>query len=486
MLSKSQYTKFLYCQKRFWLYKNKYNEQTAPSDFAKHLFNQGKEVGVYAYKYFPKGVLVEDAWQNSPAALNKTKELLKTQNYIYEAAFQYNNLIVFVDILEKNKDGSYNIIEVKSSTEVEDLHYEDLAVQKYVLENCGLKIHACYLMHLNSQYIKTTDEIDIKELFVLEDLTPDLKPCLDIEETLKQMELLAKEEEPKLGIMAKTKCNNCEFFDYCWADLPKFSIYSIPRLGLAGNKLRDEGILDSRQVPPNYFSSETKNRWVEVFKTGKPYVNSGAISTWLNNLKYPLYYFDFETINFAIPYFKNSRPYEHIAFQFSLHIQKEPHGALEHKEFLFEGKEDPRYACIEAIKKYIGPVGSIIAHYATFEKDRIKDLSKMPIPQEDRDFLLSLINRFEDTCEVFSRYYFHPDFKGSASIKKVLPVVCPKLTYEGMKVANGGDAMAAFMLLYFDKLPADKAKELRKNLLAYCCLDTLAMVKLIDFLYTCV
>ncbi len=486
MLSKSQYVKFLYCQKRFWLYKNKYNEQTAPSDFAKHLFSQGKEVGVYAYKYFPKGVLVENAWQNPPAALAKTKELLKTQNYIYEAAFQYNNLIVFVDILEKNKDGSYNIIEVKSSTKVEDIHYEDVAVQKYVLENCGLKIHACYLMHLNSQYIKTTDEVDIKELFVLEDLTPDLKPCLTIEEILRQMETLAKEEEPKLGIMAKTKCNNCEFFDYCWSDLPKYSIYSIPRLGLAGDKLRDENILDSRQVPPKYFSSETKNRWVEVFKTGKPYVNSGAISAWLNNLKYPLYYFDFETINFAIPHFKYSRPYEHIAFQFSLHIQREPHGALEHKEFLFEGKEDPRYGCIEAIKKYIGPVGSIIAHYATFEKDKLKDLAKMPIAQEDKDFLLSLINRFEDTCEVFSRYYFHPDFKGSASIKKVLPVVCPELTYEGMEVANGGDAMAAFMLLYFDKLPADKAKELRKNLLDYCCLDTLAMAKLIDFLYTCV
>ena len=138
------------------------------------------------------------------------------------------------------------------------------------------------------------------------------------------------------------------------------------------------------------------------------------------------------------------------------------------------------------MKKFIGPEGSIIAQYDTFEKTRIKELADLPIPPDDRDFLLSLLNRFEDTCDVFSKYYFHPDFGGSASIKKVLPVVCPSMTYEGMPVAHGGDAMNAFMLLYFDKLPQDEAKKLRTDLLAYCCQDTLAMVKLVDFLYTCV
>ena len=483
MFSKSQYIKFLNCPKQFWLYKNKYNEQTAPSDFQQHLFDQGKEVGAYAYKYFPKGVLVENGWQNPQNALKKTQELLATQNYIYEAAFEYNNLIVFVDILDKNTDGSYNIIEVKSGTGLADSYYDDLSVQKYVLSNCGLKIHACYLMHLNNKYIKTTDEINVKELFVLEDLSVDLKPFSEIEENLKQMEILAKAEEPKNILKVKKICDNCSFKDYCWADLPEISIFNIPRIGMKAEKLQEEGILDARQIPPNYFGNFNQNKWVEVFKTGKPYVNNVAISAWLNNLQYPLYYFDFETINFAVPHFKNTHPYEHIAFQFSLHIQKEPHGALEHKEFLFEGKDDPRYACIEAIKKFIGPEGSIIAHYATFEKDRIKELAGLPIPQKDKDFLLSLPDRFEDTCEVFSKYYFHPDFKGSASIKKVLPVVCPGLTYEGMAVAHGGDAMTAFMLLYFDKLPAEESKQLRKDLLAYCCQDTFAMVKLIDFLY---
>ncbi len=297
------------------------------------------------------------------------------------------------------------------------------------------------------------------------------------------MAILAKEQEPQNVLKVKGTCDNCSFKDYCWADMPKISIFNIPRIGMKAEMLQEEGILDAKQIPPSSLGNFNQDKWVEVFKTGKPYINKEAIIAWLNNLKYPLYYFDFETINFAIPKFINSRPYSHIAFQFSLHIQQKPHGPLEHKEFLFEGKEDPRYACIEAIKQFIGPEGSIIAHYATFEKDRIKELAELQISQKDKDFLLSLLDRFEDTCEVFSKYYFHPDFKGSASIKKVLPVVCPGLTYEGMVVAHGGDAMTAFMLLYFDKLPAEEAKQLRKDLLAYCCQDTFAMVKLIDFLY---
>ncbi len=292
--------------------------------------------------------------------------------------------------------------------------------------------------------------------------------------------------EPQNVLKVKGTCDKCPFQNYCWADLPKLSIFNIPRIGMKAEMLQEEGILDVKQIPPNYFTNFTQSKWVEVFKTGKPYVNSKAISTWLTNLKYPFYYFDFEKINFAIPMFKNSKPYLHIAFQFSLHIQEKPHGPLTHKEFLFEGKADPRYACIEAIKKFIGPSGSIIAHYATFEKTRIKELAALPIPTQDRDFLLSLLDRFEDTCDVFSKYYFHPDFGGSASIKKVLPVVCPTMTYADMPVANGGDAMNAFMLLYFDKLPQDEAKKLRTDLLAYCYQDTLATVKLVDFLYTCV
>lgn len=486
MFSKSQYIKFLNCPKQFWLYKNKYNEQTAPSDFAQHLFDQGKEVGIYAYKYFPQGVLVENGWQNPQEALKKTQELLPKHDYIYEAAFEYNNLIVFVDILEKNKDGSYNIIEVKSGTKVEGTHYDDLSVQKYVLDNCGLKIHACYLMHLNSDYVKTTEEINIKELFVLEDLTHKLKPYTEIEENLKKMTVLAKEEEPQNVFKVKKICDNCSFKDYCWADMPKISIFNIPRIGMKAEMLQEEGILDAKQIPPGYLTSATQSKWVEVFKTDKPYINKESISAWLNNLKYPLYYFDFETINFAVPYFKNTHPYEHIAFQFSLHIQQKPHGPLEHKEFLFEGKQDPRYDCIEAIKKFIDPKGSIIAHNAKYEKDIIEKLATLDISEKDKDFLLSLRERLEDTCEVFSKYYFHPDFKGSASIKKVLPVVCPGLTYEDMPVGNGGDAMSAFMLLYFDKLPKEEAQKLRKDLLAYCCQDTFAMVKLVDFLYGCV
>lgn len=236
-----------------------------------------------------------------------------------------------------------------------------------------------------------------------------------------------------------------------------------------------------KDLPPNSFDNENYNHWVEVYRTGKPYINHAAISQWLNRLEYPLYYLDFETAQPVVPLWKYSRPYQQIAFQFSLHIQEKPNGKFIHKEYLFEGKDDPRYACVKALLEYIGPTGTLIAHNASFEKTRIKEMAAdLPLEQEQKDDLLKMTTRFMDTRDVFRADYLHPQMHGSSSIKKVLPSLVPEMTYEGMAVANGGEAMNAFDVLYFDCLPADKAAQLRKDLLAYCKQDTWAMVKLVE------
>ncbi len=106
----------------------------------------------------------------------------------------------------------------------------------------------------------------------------------------------------------------------------------------------------------------------------------------------------------------------------------------------------------------------------------------LPIPQEQKDALLRMSERFMDTETPFKQDYLHPNMHGSSSIKKVLPSLVPEMTYEGMPVANGGDAMNAFDELYFGNLSEDAARQLRRDLLAYCKQDTWAMVKLVDAL----
>ena len=126
------------------------------------------------------------------------------------------------------------------------------------------------------------------------------------------------------------------------------------------------------------------------------------------------------------------------------------------------------------------PSGSIVAYNQSFEIGRIRELAAFAPEHEEE--LLSLTERFVDLIVPFRRLgYYHPDFNGSFSIKSVLPAMFPndeELDYRKLgTVQNGGDAMETFARLHRLKDPS-KREAIRKDLLAYCRLDTLAMVRI--------
>ena len=481
-LSKSQYTKYRSCPKKLWLYRNKKEVWASPTPEAQKNFDRGYLVGELAWKRFPGGVLVKDGHQNPQEAIKRTQELIaQGVPAIYEAAFAYNGILVFVDILEKTPTG-WNLIEVKSSgRNIKAIYVDDISIQRYVLAHCGVTPEHCFLMHFNSDYFMTTDAPDLKQLFLLTPMDSELSSDEDIEENLKKIEELLCGPEPTVELN-KTGCGGCECHDYCWKDIPEGSVFEL----MTSKKAREyisKGIMCIADLPPNSLKNGTSNHWIDVYRTQKPYINRQAVAQWLSKLVYPLYYLDFETVNPAIPLWKYSRPYQQIPFQFSLHIQREPNGKFEHYEYLSTGKEDPRIGCVEALLKYIGPTGTIIAHNAGFEKGCIGRLAQdLPMPEEKAKRLQEMLGRFADTETPFEHDYLHPKMCCRSTIKKVLPALVPEMSYEGMAVANGGDAMDAFDVLYAGKLPPAELEQLRKDLLKYCEQDTWAMVKLVDVL----
>jgi len=101
--------------------------------------------------------------------------------------------------------------------------------------------------------------------------------------------------------------------------------------------------------------------------------------------------------------------------------------------------------------------------------------------------LLSLNERFVDLIVPFrTRGYYHPDFNGSFSLKSVLPAMFPddvELDYKGLEIKNGSMAMDTFANLHLLKDKSQREK-IREDLLAYCKLDTLAMVRIFQKLQT--
>lgn len=77
------------------------------------------------------------------------------------------------------------------------------------------------------------------------------------------------------------------------------------------------------------------------------------------------------------------------------------------------------------------------------------------------------------------KHYYTKEMKGRHTIKKVLLVLLPDLTYEGMAIGSGGEAMNIYATLHLLK-DKEEVEQIRKDLLEYCKLDTYAMVKLLE------
>ena len=484
-LSKSQFMMGKQCLKRLWLY-NYRRDLIPPVDPARqHIFDEGHAIGELARGYFPGGELADADFMHIPEALAQTAALIEGgSRVIYEGALVYNNVLVRCDILKKNRDGSWDLIEVKSSTEVKEDHLQDVAVQSYVAEGAGLKIRKAELMRVDNTFVKS-GPIDPEKFFVREDITAAAAAKMpEITRDLRSfMAALSSRDVP--GIDIGRHCSapyECEFRAHCWKDVPANSIYDIPRLSWEKkNALRAMGIMRYKDVPDSFELNEGQRLCVRAEKTGETVLDRTAIAGFLKKLKYPLYHIDFETIMPALPLYDGTRPYQQVPFQLSVHVQAEPGAEPRHFEYLGDGRKDPRPGLIGFMLEKIGPEGSLLAYNAAFEAKRIEELA--------RDFparsgaLSALIGRMRDLMKPFRELaYVHPLFHGRYSIKKVLPALIPDMTYEGLPIANGGDAQLAYYNMLSGGLTPAETEKLRRDLKVYCGQDTLAMVKILEHL----
>jgi hypothetical protein len=198
---------------------------------------------------------------------------------------------------------------------------------------------------------------------------------------------------------------------------------------------------------------------------------------------YPRYFFDFEGIDLPVPRWRGVRPYEHIPFQWSCHIERTP-GVFEHGEFLDLSGNDPSLGCIERMQKIISPDdnGPIFVYHITYERSRLKELGERH--PEHAELMQRYIDRLVDLLPLIKDHYYHPQMRGSYSIKKVLPVIAPELDYgELEEVQEGTAAQVAYIDAALDPLATAKRKaDLEQKLRNYCRQDTWAMVELAYFL----
>lgn len=484
-LSKSQYVMGLQCDKALWLYRHRKDLIPPTPPGLQQIFDQGQDIGRLAWKRFPKGRLIAENHRQAEQALKSTAEAIAAGvGVLYEAGAVFDGVLVRSDILQKNKDGSWDLIEVKSSSGVKDVYLHDLAIQRYVLEGAGFKVRKTILMHVNTAYVRR-GAIDPAAFFSLADETVAVKTLLKAvpKEVARLHKITALKSSPAIEI--GPHCDTpyeCRFKDHCWEAIPEYSIYDIVRL--RGQKialLKDRGILEVADVPDDFPLSDSQRLQVQCEKTGRTHIDRAAVAALLEELEYPLHFLDFETVNPAVPPYDGLRPFQQLPFQASIHVLAKKGNSVQHEEFLDDGKQDPRPGLTSFLTSSIGPKGAVIAYNAGFEGNCLKELAATDCKRAKQ--LLSMKARLWDLADPFRKaHYVHPDFQGSWSIKKVLPVLVPTMTYDGMPIHDGGGAQGAYMQMLSGELSAAAARKIMRQLLDYCGQDTLAMVELLRHL----
>ena len=484
-ISKSQYVKGLQCPKALWLYRHRKDLAPEITPEKQALFDTGHQVGELAMRYFGDGIEVTNKYWDVKGAVESTQQYIKNgHNLIFEATAIHpiDGCYARIDIL-KRVEGSdeWDLIEVKSSTQVKDYHIDDMSFQYHVFYGAGYKIRKCFMMVLNNQYVRNGD-IDPKQLLKLEEITPHvLSKQSEVDAVAGQLGyILERQAEPSVSIGARCFAPfECDYKDHCWAHVPEYSVYDVFQKSKAEEIAQRHG-LDIEKLPDHIRPGGTKALDVESYLAGETIIDTQNIISFLGDIQYPLYFLDYETLMPAIPMFDGTRPFQQIPFQFSVHVQESPDADLVHHEYLHKERTDPRRSFAEKLVELCGSNGTVLVYNQAFEIARNNELAR-----DFPEFAMAIqaINaRVIDLLEPFKkRWLYHPSQNSSASIKAVLPAFTD-LDYKDMEISHGGEAMLQYGNFMKGLLAPDDLEDLWRNLIAYCKQDTYAMVLLLNVL----
>ena len=472
-LTTATYLNGVHCLKRLW-YEEKRPEKASPTSLSQQqLLNQRKAVKTLAHSHFPEGVHIDA--EDPDVAVRHTKTAMRRgASCLFDAAFRSNGTFVRCDILQKYGKG-WRIIEIRASKKFKEEYLLNLALQKHVLDTSDIPISATHLILLNEACVYP----DLSNLFMCEDVSDRVNLLQQaVPDSLRMFKTIRNREAEPNVVIGKHLCNRphkCPFKTSCWAFVPKNSVFTLPDIqDPEATALAENGIFHLADLPADFPLTPSQSTYVNSILRNTPTIDTSGIRHELANLRYPIHFLDFEADRPAIPRFDGFTVYEEFPFQYSCHVLQSD-GAVTHHEYLHTDTTDPRPSLVKSLLAHTSDQGSIVVYNISFERRILKGLATS-FP-ESASALRPIIKRLWDQFAVIGKHYAHPDFCGSKSLKSVLPVLVPSLSYKDLDIQDGGDAPAAWNLMLSANSETEK-QEWSRRLRAYCRLDTLAMLEI--------
>lgn len=485
-LSKSKLIAFRQCPKRLWLEVHQ-PDARQDSRATQAVFQTGHEVGAVAQQIYDpagEGATIDLRAEGVAAAVESTRVLLQTRKPLFEAGFAAAGGLAFADVMLPITEGAtpaWKMVEVKSSTSVKTYQEDDAAIQSYIARAAGVDVRSVSIAHIDAAWIYPGGG-DYKGLLVEKDVTEGaFARGAEVAAWIARAQQVAAQAEPP-DVQTGAQCETpfpCGFQKLCRKNEPpaEFPIAWLPRISSKALKdfLIQSGVQDMRDVPEALLTP-LQRRVRDATLLGQAYFDAEGAKKDL--LKYPLpaYFLDFETIQFGVPRWAGTRPFQMLPFQFSLH-RMDAQGQLSHQDFLDLSGNDPSEAFAVQLARACAEPIPVFVYHAGFEGSRLRELAqRFPAVCAQLD---EIRGRLVDLLPIAQARYYHPRQHGSWSIKKVLPTITPHVGYDALPGAqDGGMAMAAYLEAIAPAASGQRKTLIRDELLAYCTLDTLAMVEI--------
>lgn len=441
ILSKSTFIKGDQCLKQLYLYKKRYflRDKIPRERIAK--FRRGTNIGILARDLFPGGI---DVSPKSPSqyqqSVQQTTQLIDNgQTTIYEATFQYDGVLVMLDILHKDKNG-WKAYEVKSSKSINETYIKDAALQFHVIANAGINLTDFHLIHVNTSYI-FNGELDLHQYFTFH---PVLKKCMELSPYIEkkiqeEKEILTRIHSPDIPVGKHCFTPyDCDFIGHCWKKQPPNNIFT-----LAGSTL------DKQQ---EFYGSGMKEiSSIKDTATLKP-IQQAQYNSLLRNSEYvdthnllallqPENEKMLINLQFAfppLPVFNNTSPYEAIPGILSYttnghHIENIIFTKNPAKELAVQ-----LHSLLDQKNQKIFTLPKSLMHTL---------LERIEINQIDESWIF-----LED---IFSRgYYFHPSLRADQSIGNISSIILKSEIPDKMEVVS--DELCQYSILEYWKNPSEE------------------------------
>jgi hypothetical protein len=472
-VTKADWLTALACESMAW--RTARSAPLPPDESDRFRMQQGQEIGALARELYPDGVYIPLVPGQSAHEAARDFIAGSPRSTFFEVTALSPPFVAKSDILRRHDDG-WHVIEVKSrfSDEPGELGSltADLAYTVMVFKRVGFSIARASLMLLSRDY-RFGDSSD--RLFELVDMTTETEAQVaEFETAADQLAVaLYRDEAPAPALVPA--CRNCVFFgDDCLGKGHAHTVLEIPNL--SAKKLRRlsvENIVDLADVPEDLELNDRQQRARNAALNGEIIVHP-ALGLALSMIGWPCHYLDFETVATTLPLYAGHGCHQQVLTQFSIHHCNYIEGEPTHDEYLADPSRDCQRELAERLIACLGTEGTILV-YSGFEKTRVRALKEgYPDLAGPLD---AILDRLVDLLAYVSDFVYHPQFRGSFSIKAVLPVLVPDLSYDGLAIRNGDLAITRFARMARHEIAGPEIETIRQQLLDYCQRDTLAMVR---------